>query len=49
MDTNGDGIVDENESQNQPVITGNNYPSDLRRVLKLSAEEHLKLKLAKVT
>ena len=26
MDTNGDGIVDENESQNQPVLTGNNLP-----------------------
>ena len=26
MDTNGDGIVDENESQNQPVPTGNNLP-----------------------
>ena len=49
MDTNGDGIVDENESQNQPVLTGNNLPHrNLRRVLKLSAEEHLKLKVAKV-
>ena len=23
MDTNGDGIVDETESQNQPIVTGN--------------------------
>ena len=28
MDTNGDGIVDENESQNQPVLTGNNLTTE---------------------
>ena len=28
MDTNGDGIVDENESQNQPPVTGNAIPSE---------------------
>ena len=28
MDINGDGIVDENESQNQPVLTGNNLTTE---------------------
>ena len=28
MDTNGDGIVDETESQNQPVLTGNNLTTE---------------------
>ena len=28
MDTNGDGIVDETESQNQPAVTGNVLPSE---------------------
>ena len=28
MDTNGDGVVDETESQNQPAITGNAVPSE---------------------
>ena len=28
MDTNGDGIVDETESQNQPAVSGNALPSE---------------------
>ena len=49
MDTNGDGIVDENESQNQPVHTGNNLPLGPKTDAQTFGGGTPQVKLAKVT